>query len=127
MVKVADYMSRAPFCIQQGEPLVAAHRLMRAHRIRHLPVLDGERLVGLLSERDLHLIETLRGVDPGREPVSEAMTAQPFAVSPEVPLAQVAQVMHANRYGSVVVIDNGIVVGIFTTMDALRTIAAGAP
>ena len=125
MTTVADYMSRPPFCIQQKEPLVAAHSLMRVHGIRHLPVLDGERLVGLLSERDLHLIETLRSVDPRREQVAGAMTENPFAVAPDMALSRVAQVMYANRYGSAVVVEHGVVIGIFTTMDALRAISEG--
>ena len=127
MKTVADYMSRPPLCIQKHEPLVAAHRLMRQHHIRHLPVLEGDRLIGLVSERDLHLIETLRSVDPRTEPVSEAMTDAPYTVPPQMPLHTVARVMFANRYGSAIVVEHGLVVGIFTTMDALRVIAACTP
>jgi acetoin utilization protein AcuB len=119
---IADYMSRPARCIQRDQPLVAAHSLMREHRIRHLPVLDGDRLVGLLSERDLHLTETLRSVDPRKESVAEAMTESPFTVTPQASLAYVAEVMFANRYGSAVVVEHGQVVGIFTTMDALRAL-----
>jgi acetoin utilization protein AcuB len=126
MLSVGDYMSTPVHCVQRDETLVVAHRLMREHGIRHLPVLVGDRLIGILSERDLHLIETLRSVDPRTEQVSEAMTEEPFTVSPTVSLAHVAQLMFANRYGSAVVVEHGAVVGIFTTMDALRALADGA-
>jgi acetoin utilization protein AcuB len=55
---------------------------MAAHRVRHLPVLEGERLVGVVSERDLYLLETLRGVDQDEEPVSGAMSSIPECAGP---------------------------------------------
>ena len=70
---VEQYMSREPATIGKDEPLVAAHKLMQTHRIRHLPVLHQGRIVGVVSERDLYLLETLKNVDPRREPVEEAI------------------------------------------------------
>src|SRR5690242_1905417 len=55
---VDRYMTPSPHTIGQDEPLSAAHELMRAHSIRHLPVLEGRALVGLVSLGDLHLLET---------------------------------------------------------------------
>lgn len=124
MPTVSDYMTRDPLCIQDHETLLVAHAIMRKHRIRHLPVLDdSQRLVGVVSERDLHLLETLHSVDPRREPVSQAMTEHPYSVSPGASLAQVAQEMQSQKYGSAVVVEGGRVVGLFTTTDALRALA----
>jgi acetoin utilization protein AcuB len=95
---------------------------MRARHVRHLPVLEGGRLVGVVSERDLYLLETLRGVDPGKEPVSEAMTEQPYAVSPEAKVHDVVREMLGKKYGSAVVVERGKVAGIFTRSDALRAL-----
>ncbi len=123
MITVSEYMTRDPLCIQEGETLVAAHAIMRRHHIRHLPVLDeNQRLVGIVSERDLHLLETLHTVDPFREPVSEAMTARPYSVGPGASLAQVAHEMQGQKYGSAIVVECGRVVGVFTTTDALRAL-----
>jgi acetoin utilization protein AcuB len=119
-MKIAEVMTGDPFCIQQDEPLHQAHRLMRGRRVRHLPVLDGDRLVGILSERDLYLLETVRGVDPAREPVSEAMTEQPYAVGPDTDVDDVVREMLRKKYGSAVVLKGGRVSGIFTRSDALR-------
>ena len=69
---VEQYMSREPATIGKEEPLLAAHRLMQTHRIRHLPVLHQGRIVGVVSERDLHLLETVKNVDPRREPIDPA-------------------------------------------------------
>src|SRR5262249_4711509 len=56
---VSPFMTRQVVTIDRTASLADAHHLMREHEIRHLPVLDGKQLVGLLSQRDLHLIETL--------------------------------------------------------------------
>jgi acetoin utilization protein AcuB len=121
-VKVAAYMSKDPYCIQSDEPLHQAHRLMRGRRVRHLPVLHGQQLLGLVSERDLFLLETLRSVDAAKEPVSEAMTEHPFTVAPDAPVREVVREMREKRYGSVIVLDGGRVAGIFTRSDALRAL-----
>jgi len=124
---VEQYMSRNPATIGKSEPLVAAHRLMQSHRIRHLPVMHQGRIVGVVSERDLYLLETVKNVDPRREPVEEAMTAFPFTVPPEADLADVARQMWKHRYGSALVVKDGTLVGIFTRADALRALAEMLP
>jgi acetoin utilization protein AcuB len=116
-------MSCVPHLIQRDATLSAAHQAMREHRIRHLPVLDGRRLVGIISDRDLHLIETLRDVDPRVVRVDEAMTPEPFTVGPRTSLASVARSMAGSKYGSAIVVDRGRITGIFTTTDALEVLA----
>lgn len=120
---VAQHMTVSPLVIASERTLAEAHRLMREHAIRHLPVVDAGRLVGLVSQRDLYLAETLRGVDPATDTVREAMTPDPYAVSPATPLDEVAAAMADRRIGSALVVDRGSVIGIFTTVDALRALA----
>jgi acetoin utilization protein AcuB len=112
-------MTPSPHTIEQDQSLSAGYRMLRKHGIRHLPVLHGGKLVGILSQRDLHFLATLRDVDPDRLAVSEAMTLDTYAVGPKSTLRKVAGEMAAHRYGSAVVIDNDLVVGILTTVDAL--------
>ncbi len=120
---VREYMSLAPIVVSSDRTLAEAHRLMRERRIRHLPVVDGGRLVGLVSQRDLYMLESLAGVDPGTETVREAMAPEPYAVAPDAPLGAVAAAMARSKYGSAVVVDRGAVIGVFTTVDALRALA----
>lgn len=96
---------------------------MREHRIRHLPVVDGNRLVGLVSERDLHLMETLPDSDPDEVEVEQAMSDPVFAVKPTDEVAEIAQRMAERKLGSVVVMDDGGVAGIFTSVDALTALS----
>jgi acetoin utilization protein AcuB len=119
---VESYMTLSPHTIGKDQPLEVAHRLMRAHDIRHLPVLEGGRVIGVVSQRDLHLVETLRDVDPAKVTVEEAMTPDPYTVAPEAALIEVVRAMARAKLGSVVVTRGGRPVGVFTTIDALRAL-----
>lgn len=118
--RVSQYMTRLPHTIDHDQPLARAHELMRKYQIRHLPVVRNGRLAGVLSLRDLHLIETLPDIDAEQVPVEDAMTEEPYTVSPEEPLDEVAATMANHKIGSAVVMeDDGKIQGIFTTTDAL--------
>ena len=120
---IRSYMTVIPQRIAPDQTLSEAHKIMRENSIRHLPVIGGGRLVGILSMGDLHLVETLKDVDPETVPVEDAMTPKPYTVKPETPLATVVRTMAAHKYGSAVVVEKDIVVGVFTTNDALRVLA----
>jgi acetoin utilization protein AcuB len=124
MPAIRAHMTPSPHSIGRDQPLSRAHEMMREHRIRHLPVLDAGALVGVLSDRDLHLIETLRDVDPARVDVEEAMSPVAYAVPPDTPLDEVLDQMAAHKYGCAVVMQSQHVVGIFTTSDVCRSFAA---
>ena len=123
MPAIEKYMTTSPHAIGRDQPLTLAHAMLKKHRIRHLPVLDGGELVGLLSERDLQLIETFEGVDPKRVTIEEAMSTSVYAVTPETKLDEVLRAMAEQKYGCTVVIQNGRVVGVFTTVDVCRAFA----
>lgn len=121
---VMRYMTSTVHTIGSKQPLADAHRKMNAHAIRHLPVLEAGKLVGILSQRDLHLIETLRDVDPDEVQVEEAMTQEVYKAAPEALLEEVARTMAEHHYGSVVVARGEEILGIFTTVDALRALSS---
>jgi acetoin utilization protein AcuB len=120
--RIGQFMTPLPHTIEFDQPLARAHELMRLHQIRHLPVTQNGKLLGLVSIRDLHLIETLRDVDPAEVPVEDAMAEEPYTVSPEEPLDAVATVMADHKLGSAVIVEDGRIQGIFTTVDALRAL-----
>lgn len=123
MPPMSRYMARQPWTIRKDATLAQAHTIMRAHAIRHLPVLDGGKLVGIVSERDLHLVETLPGGDPSKVTVEEAMVCDVHVVAANDPVDVVVDHMAEHKQGSAVVIDRrGTVEGIFTTTDALRVL-----
>lgn len=119
---IQKYMTSSPHSIGKDQTLAHAHEVLRANQIRHLPVLDGGQLVGMLTHRDLALIEALKDVDPKRVTVEDAMNTEVYTVGPDAELAEVAHEMAEKKYGSAVILQNRKVVGIFTTVDACRAL-----
>ncbi|MBI2377475.1 MAG: CBS domain-containing protein [Deltaproteobacteria bacterium] len=116
-------MTPSPHLIGAHQTLARAHEVMRRYGIRHLPVLSAGKLAGVVSDRDLHLIESLSDVDPNKVLVEEAMSRDVFVVSADAPLDEVALAMAEKKYGCAVVIDRDEVIGVFTAIDALMALA----
>ena len=120
---IQRYMTTSPYSIGKDQRIEAARKLMEEHSIRHLPVLHGGKLVGMVTHRDISLIEALRDVDPGKLSVEEAMSTSVYSVGPDAGLDEVASEMAEKKFGSAVVLQNAKVVGIFTTVDACRALS----
>src|SRR6188768_278368 len=96
MPTVERYMTRNPYTVSPYEPMSHAHRLMRQHGFHHVPVIDDDQLVGLITDRDLHLV--LAGeVDPESVRVTDVMTTSPLAVTAEMPLDEAIELMSTSR------------------------------
>jgi acetoin utilization protein AcuB len=117
-------MTLTPVRISLDADLEQAVKLMQEHGIRHLPVMDGDDLTGVVTDRDMSMIESLLPDEWEQICVAEAMTPEPFTVTPDAPLWEVAKHMAREKFGCAVVTDErGQVVGVFTTTDALRVLA----
>ena len=122
--RVGEHMTATPVCVQLDADLSEAVDLMQRHRIRHLPVMDGDTLTGVVTDRDLAMIESLLPEEWERICVAEAMTPEPYTVQPDAALWEVAKHMAREKFGCAVITDDrGAVVGLFTTTDALRVLA----
>ncbi len=120
---IRKYMTTTPITMGADQTLASAAAKMTEHRVRHLPVLKGGELVGIISDRDIRLAESFEGVDPKVEPLDFVMTNDVYVVSPDTPLDEVVGHMAETKVGSAVVVDRGHVVGVFTTTDACRALA----
>lgn len=120
---VRQFMTPAPITIGRSQTLSEAARKMHEHHIRHLPVLEGGYLFGILSERDIDLVEALPDIDPDAVKVEAAMMQDPYTVPPEAPVREVVAAMAERTFGTAVVMEAGRVAGIFTTVDAMRLLA----
>ena len=123
LATVLDYMTAVPQTIGRDQSLATARRMMLDNHCRHLPVLHGGRLVGILSDRDVGLLEAFEKVELEQATVGDAMTPEPYVVAPHASLAEVARAMAERKLGSVLVVDHGRVEGVFTTTDACRALA----
>jgi acetoin utilization protein AcuB len=123
--QVIAFMTPFPYSIDVEAPLADAHKLMREHHFRHLPVTSGGAIVGILTDRDIKLI---LGPDFGspneRElKVRDAYVEEPCVVPASASVATVARTMADKRIGSAIVTKNDKLVGIFTVTDACRALA----
>jgi acetoin utilization protein AcuB len=119
---VRAYMTPTPHTLGKEQSLAMAARLMREHGVRHLPVLDGGQLVGLLSERDVYLVESLPGSKPTEVRAEEAMVSDVLTTAPDAPLAEVVEEMVERKAGSAVVMEGPLVIGVLTTIDAMKAL-----
>lgn len=123
MPPISRYMTPHPWSVERTATLSEAHEHMRVHEVRHLPVTDQGRLCGIVSDRDLRLIEAVVGAEPQTTLVEDAMTERPFVVTSDTSLDEVVEIMGDKKYGSVVVMGHDGIEGIFTAVDACRALA----
>lgn len=129
---VRNRMTPAPVVVRVDSPVAAAADTMRARKIRHLPVVDGDgRLVGIVTDRDLRqavfdpaIHERLGPAAHAlaQLPVREVMTWGVVAVHPDSDVRDAAQLMHQRKIGAVPVVERGRVVGILTESDVLAAL-----
>jgi acetoin utilization protein AcuB len=117
---IADFMTPMPHTVGSEQTITFAQKLMEKHGVRHLPVLHGGELHGIVSDRDLGMVAGLNEVNPDITTVEEAMTQEAYTVSKDTPLFAVLEEMLEHKYGSVVVVEGVKIVGILTTHDALK-------
>jgi acetoin utilization protein AcuB len=120
--QITKYMSTNPVVTTPTATLGHAKKLMLEANIRHLPVLDGAELLGVVTASDLRAIEALAGTKPESVKVLDIMRKKPFTCSPDSALDEVVAEMVAHKWGSAVVTQNGHVVGMFTAIDAMSAL-----
>lgn len=119
---VKNYMTALPQTIGVDGNLYLAKLLMDENSCHHLPVLNGGKLVGMLSYLDLSLVLL---TSKGQEfRVKDVMTSSPYVVSPDMEIKEVATQMLEQKISSTIVEAKGDNPwGIFTTTDALKIVA----
>ena len=129
---VRELMSSDVVSVEEHESLSIANRIMKLGRIRHMPVLNGSRLVGLISQRDLlhNALSEALGANTAANlealneiKVCEVMTPDPVTCSPDTSLAAAAQVMLKHKFGCLPVLMNDELVGILTESDFVAVFA----
>jgi len=120
---VREAMSRLPTEVDRCDPLGLVVEQMRAQHCHHVPVMDGAHLFGVLSRQDLHEI-MLREARPENEMTAgDVCTRDVLTVVPTATIFEVAQKMLERQVSSALVTDGDVLVGIFTSNDAVRLIA----
>jgi len=116
-------MTREVICVNPETLLFEAQRLMELHKVRHLPVLRGTQLVGILSDRDLLRAERdiAAGQKPENGPIGTSMTPIPVTATASATVSQLAGLMIEWRIDSVpIVTARGDLAGLVTSTDLLQ-------
>ena len=122
---VGDLMTPCPFSVQADATVQEAKRVMYGNSVRHLPVMSGERVVGILTDRDIKLAQAV-AMDKDFDAhftVKECCVLDPYIVDPSKSVDTVLEYMAKSRMGSAVVVDGTQLVGIFTATDACQSFA----
>lgn len=129
---VSEIMQQEFVSLGVEDHLDLAEDVMRLGRVRHMPVIEGKRLVGIVSQRDLLSASLSKMLDFDSAQrrtfmravqVSEAMTRDVVTVSPETPIREVARLMIRHKIGCVPVVRDGDEpVGLVTEVDLLRAV-----
>jgi len=134
-IRVADWMTESVLAVETFDSINIARQLMAKHRVNQLPVLDNERLVGIVTDRDLRdAYPTSMMIDRGEEidrfadsvTVEEVMSHDVFTVHPDTPLAKAVGLLRRHRIGSLPVMQNKKLVGIITRSDILEFVLSGS-
>lgn len=113
---VGDRMTNNPVTVTPTDTLAVVQEKLRSGGFRQLPVVDQDRLVGIITDRDLRR--------HGRNIVAKvqsAMTTELVTVTPETPIEKAARLLLQHKIGALPVVEDEKLVGIISTTDFLRT------
>jgi CBS domain-containing protein len=100
-------------------PVSIAAQLMQRRRVGAILVVEGERLVGIFTERDALFRVVAASVDPASTPIGQVMTASPRSLHPDRPFADALRLMHEGHFRHVPIVEDGKPVGMVSARDAM--------
>lgn len=134
MIRVSEWMTKQVLAVEVYDSISIARRIMAKHRVNQLPVVEDERLVGIVTDRDIRdayptsiLIDHTKDIDRFADSytVEEIMTFNVMSVQPETPLVKAVQLLRRHRIGSLPVVKKEKLIGIITRSDVLDFILSG--
>jgi len=128
---VRDIMTTDLTTLREDEMLLDATLVLARAGLRHIPILSGDRLVGILTSTDVkHYTPSILSGIPAEEynrlmestPISKVMTRNPITIEPGQTVYEAALLLYDNRIGCLPVVENGALKGIVTTTDMLSVL-----
>ncbi len=108
---------KAIHSVGPNTPVTECVRLMTAGKIGALIVMDGERLIGIFTERDALNKVLAGGLDPGNTKVSEVMTKDPYCIRPTTTVGDAMKLITKRRFRHLPIVDNGKVLAVVSSGD----------
>lgn len=131
-MKVRELMTTDVTTVGRNDELTIADDIMKMKRLRHLPVVEEGRLVGILTQRDLFHAALSTALNFGEKAqkgflktvvVKEVMTDEVLTIDPGADVKEAARRMIEHKIGCLPVVENGKLVGIVSETDLLRLVA----
>jgi acetoin utilization protein AcuB len=128
-VPVSQIMTKELVILNPTQSLYDAEKLFNQHSIRHIPVVEGDRIVGVISRSDLLRIsfselndeeETVDSLVYDTYTIPQVMTRIPVTVESDTTIKEVAEILAKQSFHSIPVVDQGKLVGIVTTTDLIN-------
>jgi CBS domain-containing protein len=123
-------MTKEVVKLNLSDDLTKAEKLFKKHHIRHIPVVNGNKIVGMLSYTDLLRISFADAVDDDEMDidvtvynmfsVEQVMARNLVKVSPETTIREVAEILSAREFHALPVVEDELLVGIVTTTDLIK-------
>lgn len=127
---VSKIMTRELITLSLSDDLYKAEKLFKKHHIRHIPIVEEEHIIGMLSYSDLKRISFLDSYDAHEVEIDNAiykilsikqlMVKNPIKINSSITVKSVAEILVKNEFHVLPVVENDILVGIVTTTDLLR-------
>ena len=126
---IASIMTKELITLSLSDSLYSAEKRMKVNHIRHMPVVDGDVLIGLVSLSDLQRVSFIDAYSKeGTEDtpvynmlsIRDLMIKNPLTASPKTTILEVSKLLASKEFHSLPVVDEGKLVGIITTTDLLH-------
>ena len=126
---VRKKMKKDLITITRDERMTTARKIMKEKNIRHLPVVDGKKLVGLVTNMDIRKAEASPATSLeirelhyllDKLTVGEIMTRNVISISPDISVEEATTLLHDNKIGCLPVVEDGILVGMLTENDVME-------
>lgn len=129
-VPIADIMTKKIIALNRSDDLETAEMLFKKHKIRHIPVVHEDAILGMLSYTDLLRISFADAFNEDEDEVDtvvynmftieQVMAKNLVSVSSETPIKEVAEILSKKEFHALPVVDEGRLVGIITTTDLIN-------
>lgn len=127
---IRNIMTHNPIVLHLNDGLAQAEILFKEHKMRHLPVVKGDQIVGIISMTDLARISFVDGYDPNNFNVDtsvyqlfsleQIMVRNPYCISPDLTIKEAAEQFLKAEYHALPVVEDGKLIGIVTTTDLIH-------